>query len=72
MGKRVILRKHPRNVSGRMLKPGQECTLPDELARSLENKGLCTILVSAEATPAAAIEIKAAAKPKRKPKAPPK
>jgi hypothetical protein len=44
MAKRVVIKRQPREVSGKLVKVNEECTLPNELARSLENKGLCVIV----------------------------
>jgi hypothetical protein len=44
MAKRVVLKEQPRMVGTKLVKVNEECTLPNELARSLENKGLCVIV----------------------------
>lgn len=41
---RVILKKEPRQVSGRWIKPGELCTIPDSLAKTLETRGLCEVV----------------------------
>ena len=44
MSVKVVLKRVPREVSGRFVKVNEECRLPHELARSLERKGLCVIV----------------------------
>jgi hypothetical protein len=44
MAKRVVLKEQPRMVGTKLVKVNEECTLPNELARSLEAKGFCVIV----------------------------
>lgn len=44
MSVEVVIKKVPREVSGKLVKVNESCRLPPELARSLENKGLCVIV----------------------------
>ncbi len=61
MSKRVIVRRYPLNVAGSLVKPGQECTVPDRLAVALEKKGLCEIV-----RPPAPVVIEAKPAPKKR------
>ncbi len=44
MSVKVVIKKCQRVVSGRLVKINEECRLPEGLARTLENKGLCVIV----------------------------
>ncbi len=44
MSVQVVIKKHHREVSGRLVKVNEECRLPEGVARTLENKGLCVIV----------------------------
>ncbi len=48
MSVKVIIKKHPRNVSGRMVRVNEECRVPDSIAQNLEDKGLCVIVAKGE------------------------
>jgi hypothetical protein len=66
---RVVIEREPRQVSGRWVKPGEECTIPDGLARALENKGLCLIV---RAVSVDEVETKTKPRPAQKKRAPKK
>ena len=44
MSVKVVIKKCQRVVSGRLVKINEECRLPEGVARTLENKGLCVIV----------------------------
>jgi hypothetical protein len=44
MSVKVIIKREPREVSGRIVLVNEECRLPEGLARTLEDKGLCVIV----------------------------
>ena len=48
MSVQVVIKKHSRSVSGRMVKVNEECRMPEGVARTLENKGLCVIVAVGE------------------------
>jgi hypothetical protein len=51
MSKKVVLKKYPREISGRVVKVNEQCTLPDGLALSLEAQGLCVIVTDGVRAP---------------------
>ncbi len=44
MSVKVIIKKCQREVGTRMVKVNEECRMPEGVARTLENKGLCVIV----------------------------
>ena len=51
MSHKVVIKKFPREVSGKLVKVNDQCRLPNELAHTLEAKGECVIIARGEPVP---------------------